>query len=234
MCFLVHGRTVDDIASQSVDVERHVFLGDTSVHKMHSRSSCWKLGANPSVFQKGSFSRTCSMTSRSGKEQKDTQHVSLKRKKKLVVLHDSELVIGVSMVQDQKRPGNTTKTDHLTHLLTEDGANLAVRMVNKFVGSKHPVFECSAIPQTGVLMRREKGRGAGTHFENESENHLMLVNLVLACNPLGLFFSMWKKRIQNKMPVRIATSILKLNQQKVTVLVHHEPQVCAVGDPLAF
>ena len=36
--------------------------------------------------------------------------------------------------------------------------------------------------------------------------------------------------MQNKMPVVIETFILELNQEDVTALAHHEPQVCAAGD----
>ena len=40
--------------------------------------------------------------------------VQLKRKKWLSTKKDSELVTGVYVVQDRKRPGNTMKNDHLT------------------------------------------------------------------------------------------------------------------------
>ena len=38
--------------------------------------------------------------------------------------------------------------------------------------------------QTSALMKRKKGGGDGTHFENESDNHRMLVNMISACNLL--------------------------------------------------
>ena len=34
------------------------------------------------------------------------------------------------------------------------------------------------------------------------------------------------------MPGPVQTSILEFNQEEVTALVHHKPQVCAVGDQL--
>ena len=37
-------------------------------------------------------------------------------------------------------------------------------------------------------MRRKKGGEAGTASKNEPENHLMLLNMILACNQLCLFF----------------------------------------------
>ena len=65
-------------------------------------------------------------------------------------------------------------------------------------------------------------------MNNESEKHLMLVMMILACN--HLFFFAVKAWIQNKMPVQIHTSILVLNQEEVTALTHQGPPVCAVGD----
>ena len=66
--------------------------------------------------------------------------------------------------------------------------NLALRMINELLISKHPLFKCWNILQTGVLIGRTKGGGAGTHFKNEPENHLMLVQMTLACDHLCLFF----------------------------------------------
>ena len=40
---------------------------------------------------------------------------------KVVMQQDSDLVIGVSVIQDRKRLGKTMKSDHFTNLLTEDG-----------------------------------------------------------------------------------------------------------------
>ena len=36
--------------------------------------------------------------------------------------------------------------------------------------SSSQVFRCSNILETGVMMKRQNGGGAGTHFENEAEN----------------------------------------------------------------
>ena len=94
---------------------------------------------------------------------------------------------------------------------------------------KHPVFKCSNILQTGALVKRKKGGGVGTHFKNETDNHRMLVNMVLACNPLSLFFAV-NKCIQNKMSVWIQTSTLGLHQEEVTAVAHHRPHACAVDE----
>ena len=47
--------------------------------------------------------------------------MSLKRKKKQIMLQDSALVVGVSAVQDQKDEDVQRGQTHLTNLLTEDG-----------------------------------------------------------------------------------------------------------------
>ena len=47
----------------------------------------------------------------------------LKRKKWLLTQQDSDLVIGVSVVQDRERLGHVTTIDHLTNLLTVNGPN---------------------------------------------------------------------------------------------------------------
>ena len=54
--------------------------------------------------------------------------------------------------------------------------------------------------------------------------------MVLACIHICLFCR--EKWIQHKMPVNSGTSILELNQEKVTAVAHNVPQVRAVGDHL--
>ena len=76
--------------------------------------------------------------------------------------------------------------------------------------------------QTGALMNRRKGGGVGRHFRNESDNHRMLVNMILA-------MKIW---IHNKMSVRIQTSTVELNQVEVAALARSRPQVCAVDEHL--
>ena len=73
-------------------------------------------------------------------------------------------------------------------------------------------------------MRREDGGEAGPRFKQEPENHLLLVDVTLACNQRCLFFAVtsW---VRNKEPVQIETSILELNQDEIKALAHFEPQV---------
>ena len=84
---------------------------------------------------------------------------------------DSDLVIGVSDVQDRNRLENTMNDDHL-------------RIISDHITSEHPMFKCSNILYTGALMKRKKGGGVGMHFRSEPDNHHMLVNIILACNRL--------------------------------------------------
>ena len=65
-----------------------------------------------------------------------------------------------------------------------------------------------------VLMKRKNGRRVEKHFTTEPGNHLMLVNTILACNPL-LFCS--EIGIKNKLPVQIHTSNLELNHTFVPI-----------------
>ena len=78
---------------------------------------------------------------------------------------------------------STTRTD----LVKKCISRLALGMMSEFIFSKHPVFKCSNILQTGVLMKGKRGGGAGPHLKSEPENHLMLVSMTLACNQLCLF-----------------------------------------------
>ena len=74
----------------------------------------------------------------------------------LFTQQDPDLVMGVSVVQDRERPGQKMKNDHLTNLQTVID-KLALKMIGKPNTSKHPVFKCSNMLQTGALKRRKKG-----------------------------------------------------------------------------
>ena len=94
----------------------------------------------------------------------------LNREKWLLTQQNSDLVIGVSVVQDRKRFGHIMKNDQFA-----DGEwdKLAVRAISELIITEHQVFKCSNILQTGVLMRRKKGGGVGTKFKYKPENHLV-------------------------------------------------------------
>ena len=65
---------------------------------------------------------------------------------------------------------------------------LAPRMIGELLTSKHPVFKCSNIFQTGAF---DEVKGMtnefGNHFKNEPDNHRMLVNTgcLASFEPLG-------------------------------------------------
>ena len=92
--------------------------------------------------------------------------------------------------------------------------NLALRMISELLISKHPLFKCWNVLQTGVLIGRTKGGGAGTHFKNEPENHLMLVQMTLACDHLCLFFFFHKNSMDWEPPS--SNSIRKKSRRQPT------------------
>ena len=64
---------------------------------------------------------------------------------------------------------------------------LALGMVDQLIISKHPVFKCLNILQSIVLMKRKKGKRSWNAMRNRAANHLMLVNMIWACDRLCLF-----------------------------------------------
>ena len=71
------------------------------------------------------------------------------------------------------------------------------------------------------------------HIRNESENHRMLVNMILACNQFRFFQKKKKKRndeLDREQDVEIQTSTLRLNEEQVIALAHHRPQIGAVDE----
>ena len=132
------------------------------------------------TFQTGWFPRACSTTSPTGKVGRCKINVQLKRKEWPLTQQDADLVIGVSVVQDRNRRGIITNIYQFTNLrMVRTWDKLVFRMTSELVVSKHPVFKCSNIRQVGVLMRRWKGGGAGTHY-------LMFATMILAWKQLRL------------------------------------------------
>ena len=89
--------------------------------------------------------------------------------------------MSVPAVKDQKRRGNTAKTDHLTTLLTEDGT---ISRFVRWTDSSPANTPCSSVRTLFKQMYRWGERregGAGTHFRNEPEIHRLRVKMVLAC-----------------------------------------------------
>ena len=91
---------------------------------------------------------------------------------------------------------------------------LALRMMREISKSKHPVFKCSNIFQTGALMKRT----------NEPDKRRMLAKMILVCNQLFFAVTKW---IQDMMP----DSNLRLrieSRRSHSALAHHKQPVCAV------
>ena len=111
---------------------------------------------------------------------------------------DLDLIIGVFVVLDQQRPGNTTDSDHLSNLLMVD--KLALRMMSQLVISKHSVLNSSNILLSGVRMRRKK-RGVeeeelerfykktgtkSSHHASEQVTDEQSTHCVARCEKIGL------------------------------------------------
>ena len=103
--------------------------------------------------------------------------------------------------------------------------------MDKLVTSKHPVFKCSNMLQTGALMKRKKRGGVETHFEKRvgQSSHAHEYDVGAQSTLFTFTTNNW---IQNKISVRIQASTLDLNREEVTALAHHRPQDCAVGEHL--
>ena len=60
-------------------------------------------------------------------------------------------------------------------------------MIGEVITSKHLVFKCTNILQSGVLMKRKKRVGEMERISKTSTKiTLMLVKMILACNQLCL------------------------------------------------
>ena len=105
----------NDIAGQSIDIERHLCLGDTSVQMLHKLEVFMLETGHAS--QTGSLSRACS-TSLTGKVRRCKMIVYLKWQ---LTLQVSDMVIGFSVVQDRK--DLDMQNDHITSLRTVNGTN---------------------------------------------------------------------------------------------------------------
>ena len=68
------------------------------------------------------------------------------------------------------------------------------------------------------------------HFGNESDNHRILVNIIMMHNQLCFFLTLWKlDQNSDQLKFKLLTSIW----DEVTELAHHRPQTCVVGGNLS-
>ena len=91
----------------------HVCLGDTSVRKLHKLQYLKNGHAPESFLYRIIFANMFN----------DITNWERRRMNWLLTQQVEDLVIGVSVVQDQKILGNFTKNDHLTNLQTVNGTN---------------------------------------------------------------------------------------------------------------
>ena len=106
---------------------RHIKKNGTYVLETHRcrccksyTHSCPRTGTNPRVFQTGSSSRACSTTSPTTEVERSKESVWTGRRMWPLTQQDSDLVIGVLVVQDRNKPRKTMSQGQLLVLLTGD------------------------------------------------------------------------------------------------------------------
>ena len=141
---------------EDIDIEWHVCLGDMSVQLLQNAPESFP---DPIIF-----ASLFNCDSRKGQDKCPAQA-------KEVATHAAKfrLVYWCFCGQDQKE----TWTYHEERPSHQFGGGewdkLAPMMISEFVISKHTVFKYSNILHSGVLVRRQKGGGAGTQ-KNGPEN----------------------------------------------------------------
>ena len=103
-----------------------------------------------------------------GKVRRCKTHIEVKRMKWQLTQHNSDLVIGVSVVYDRKRLSYAVQNDHLTSLQHVNGTNSLTKMIGETYHQEAPVFKFSNMLQTDLLMKRKKD-GVGTLFQKRSK-----------------------------------------------------------------
>ena len=133
-----------DIVGETVNIERHVCLGrhtvaDTAKKHLHKIMS--ESGHEPESFpDKIIFSSMFSDVPDYGSE-RCKQSVWTAQKKRPLTQQDSELVIGVSVVQARNRLGKTMSQDQISHSADGEWDKLASVMMSELVTSKHSGFK---------------------------------------------------------------------------------------------
>ena len=104
----------NDIAGQSIDLEWHVCPGDTSVQPLRKLQEF----VSETRRAREHVQRHHNWESQTVQNKRPAQA----KEKWLLTQQDSDLVIGVSVVQGQKkRHGNTVNNDNFNCLQTQDG-----------------------------------------------------------------------------------------------------------------
>ena len=104
----------NDTAGQSIDIEWHVCRGDTSVQILHQQQEFMcETGHAPESCPDRIIFASMFNDRINWESQKVQTNVLLKRMMWLFTQQESDLVIGVAVVQNRKRAGNGMKNDHL-------------------------------------------------------------------------------------------------------------------------
>ena len=110
----------NDTAGLSIDIEWHVCPGDASVQLLQNEQEFMsETGHAPESFGQDHLREHVQRHHQLKKSEGSKQMSSSSEWPP--TQQDSDLVLGVSVVQDRKRPGHFTKNDHLTSLQKVNG-----------------------------------------------------------------------------------------------------------------
>ena len=128
----------------------------------------------------------------------------------------------VSAVRDRNRPGNTMSQDQLLMLPTGDGAASVIdKQINHQQTSCVQVFEHASNIHINIKERETLEKRAGK--QSDAREYGIGVQSTPSVFAVRNGFC---KRCQVSFPI----SHNDLNQEDVTALAHHRPQVCAVDE----
>ena len=113
----------NDIAGQSIEIEWHVCLGDTSLQMLQKLKAFMSEARHEPENIPNRIIFANMFNDITGWERPKVQAKYLVQAKYVAFLlqYSDLLLIGDPVVQDEKRSGNTWKNDHLTKFLTVDG-----------------------------------------------------------------------------------------------------------------
>ena len=159
----------NDIAGPSIETGWHVCLGDTTVQILQRiKSFMSENGHEPFNFLDGLVFVSMFNDISNWKCLEEQANVQLKREKWLLTQQASEMVIGVSVVQDLKRHGKIA--DRSCHHFAEDEwEKLALRMISEFMFSKHLVLKYSNMFQNKCVDEtKERRRWSWNSFQKRA------------------------------------------------------------------
>ena len=147
----------------------------------------------------------------------------------LLAQHDSDLVVGASVVPgwemtwtfDEERPSHQFADGWVGQTRSQDDKRTYHQQTPGVQVFEHSSNKC--IDEAKVRRR------SWNAFQNRTRQSSHAREDDLGVQSTLCFFAV-KNGIQNKMPDKIQTSSLELNQEEVTAVAHHRPQVCAMDE----